>query len=518
MKHRNRVLSLALALMLLLSTAAGCAPKRTVKETLDTTFGVDVAKYQGIIDWQQVADSGIDFAMVRVGYRTIEDGELREDPSARYNLQEASKAGIKLGVYFFSTAVNEEEVKEEAQWVIQFIAKYPITYPVVYDCENYTDPKSRQYTLTKQERTDLALMFLQEITKAGYEGMFYSSRNEMNNENQWEVSRIDSDYKIWVAQYPEQPYPLTAESTYYGNHHMWQYTTQGTVPGIAENVDMNVAYFGYDGVEKPHDNKPPVEVEADLEAFMDFQDVEEMVTAKVETNLRNIPSQGEDSHVLFTIQNGQYARRIAISNNGWSKLEYEGLVCYAVSSYLTNGQESASSGAPAVDHDGDGIFTEFTPVNYSVTAKDKVNLRALPSVEREDAVVITQLKKGDTATCVGISDNGWSKLEYQGKTCYAVSSYLEILSETQEMSAESEASSTEIKTKFTSVNEKVTPKEKVNLRRMPSTEHPDAVVVATVTNGVILERTGINDDVGWSRVVYNGEVLYCVSRYVKVVG
>ena len=112
MKHRNRILCFALVFLLILPTMLGCAPKRTVQETQDTTFGVDVAKYQGIIDWQQVAGAGIDFAIVRVGYRTIKDGELREDPSARYNLQEAAKAGIKLGVYFFSTAITEEEAKE----------------------------------------------------------------------------------------------------------------------------------------------------------------------------------------------------------------------------------------------------------------------------------------------------------------------------------------------------------------------------------------------------------------------
>ena len=515
MKHRKKVISMLLGCLVLLSCLTGCAPKRTTTETEETTVGVDVAKYQGIIDWQQVADSGMDFAMIRVGYRTIEDGILREDPSARYNLQEAAKAGIRLGVYFFSTAVSVEEAEEEAQWVIDFIAKYPITYPVVYDCEGYADADSRQYSLTKQERTDLALAFLEKIEKAGYEGMFYSSRNEMNNENQWEVSRIDKDYKIWVAQYPEQPYPATPESSYYGVHHMWQYSTKGSVPGISENVDMNVAYFGYDGVEKPHDSKPPVQVEADLETFMDFQPVDEMVTAKVETNLRNIPSQAEDSHVLFTIKNGEYARRVAVSNTGWSKLEYEGLICYAVSSYLTNGQES-SSASPVQDHDGDGIATTFVSCNYEVTAKDKVNLRALPSVEREDAVVLAQLKNGDVATCIGTSDNGWSKLSYNGTTCYAVSSYLETVSGGSKPAAS--AGSSEVETKFASVSDKVTPKVEVNLRRLPSVEDPGAVVVATIKNGTIVERTGINKDVGWSRVIYNGEVLYCVSSYVKVVG
>lgn len=516
---RYRITSFFLALFLSVSCLSGCGGyKRTTVETDSTTLGVDVAKYQGIIDWQQVAGSGIDFAMVRVGYRTIADGQMREDPSARYNLQEASKAGISLGVYFFSTAVNVEEAEEEAQWVVDYIAKYPITYPVVYDCEGYSDPESRQYSLTKTERTDIALAFLQKVEEAGYEGMFYSSRNEMYNENQWEMSRIDPDYKVWVAQYPEQPYPQTQESSYFGTHHMWQYTTAGAVPGIPENVDMNVAYFGYDGVEKPHDSKAPEEVTADLEAFMDFQPVEEMVTAKVETNLRNIPSQDEDSHVLFTLKNGEYARRIAVSNSGWSKLEYEGLVCFAVSSYLTNGQESSSASVAVLDQDGDGIATEFTPVSYDVTAKDKVNLRALPSVEREDAVVLAQLKKGDIAQCVGLSDNGWSKLNYNGTVCYAVSSYLKILSEGEAGAGETPKEPSAIETQFESVSDRVTPKVEVNLRRLPSVEDPGAVVVATIKNGEIVERTGINRDVGWSRVVYNGEVLYCVSSYVKVVG
>lgn len=505
-----------LALILLAASLTGCGHKRTAVETETTTFGVDVAKYQGIIDWQQAAQSGIDFAMIRVGYRTMADGELREDPSARYNMQEASKAGISLGVYFFSTAVTPEEAQDEANWVIDFIAKYPITYPVVYDCEGYSDPESRQYALTKQERTDIALTFLETVEKAGYEGMFYSSRNEMHNENQWEMSRIDPAYKVWVAQYPEQPYPLTPESSYYGIHHMWQYTTEGSVPGIPENVDLNVAYFGYDGTEKPHDGKAPVEVEADLEAFMDFQEVDEMVTAKVETNLRNIPSQDEDSHVLFTLSNGEYARRIAVSNSGWSKLEYEGLICYAVSSYLTDGTENSSPSAFSQDADGDGIETVFTPVNYTVTAKDKVNLRRLPSVEREDAVVIAQLKKGDTATCVGVSDNGWAKLSYNGTTCYAVHSYLTKVSEENAPPAATDGSE-EIETQFEPIHDRVTAKVEVNLRRLPSVEDPGAVVVATIKNGEIVERTGINRDVGWSRVVYNGEVLYCVSSYVKVV-
>ena len=89
-----------------------------------------MSKYQGTIDWGQVKASGVDFAMVRVGYRAKTTGILYEDPGARYNLQEANANGIQTGAYFFSSAVTQEEAREEAEWVASFIAKYKITYPV----------------------------------------------------------------------------------------------------------------------------------------------------------------------------------------------------------------------------------------------------------------------------------------------------------------------------------------------------------------------------------------------------
>ena len=114
-------------------------------ETDEITFGIDVSKWQGIIDWKEVKDAGVEFAIIRIGYRTQVDGKIIEDPYARYNLQQAQKYGIKLGAYFFSTAVNEKEAKEEAKWVVDFLAPYKITYPVVYNCEGFTDPENRQY-------------------------------------------------------------------------------------------------------------------------------------------------------------------------------------------------------------------------------------------------------------------------------------------------------------------------------------------------------------------------------------
>ena len=212
-----------------------------VKETEEITFGIDVAKYQGTIDWAEVAASGVDFAMVRLGYRGLVEGEIAEDTNARYNLQEAEKAGLKLGAYFFSTAVTVEEAIEEANWVADFLAPYPITYPVAYNCEGFGDPENRQYPLSKTERTDIALAFLKQIEKRGYEAMFYASKNEMEEDTKWEVSRIEGGYKIWVAQYPEIPYPQTGNSSYSRIHQMWQFTREGEIPGIPVGVDVDQA-------------------------------------------------------------------------------------------------------------------------------------------------------------------------------------------------------------------------------------------------------------------------------------
>lgn len=505
---------------IMLSLLPGCAKTaEAAQEIKDMTTGIDVARYQGTIDWKQVADAGVQFAMIRVGYRSIVDGIITEDVNARYNLQEAAKYDIPIGVYFFSTAVNEEEAKEEAAWTADIISGYPITYPVVYDCENFDDPKSRQYPMTREERTTVALTFLEIVESLGYQPMFYGSKNHLQFENAWETSRIEKKYKIWVAQYPQIPYPETAQSSYAGEHHMWQYDTNGTIPGISQPVDLNVAYFGFDGITPRRDKKAPEEAFPSIEAMMSFQDVNEEVTAKSETNLRDIPSQDEDSKVVMTLQNGQIAQRIAICPSGWSKLIFEGETYYAVSSYLTTDLDYDPSQAAGASEEDDGIQTEFAAVNQSVTAKDVVNLRALPSVEHEDARVIAQLKHGEVAQCVGLSDNGWAKLKYDGQVCYAVSSYLERMDvsagETEQTEAPAQsASPNTIQTQFEPMNDKVTAKVEVNLRSLPSVEDPSCVIVATLYHGDVANRTGINKDVGWSRVEYNGQILYCVSSYL----
>ena len=393
-----------------------------IQETDETTYGIDVAKYQGTIDWAKTATE-VDFVMVRLGYRSQDTGLIVADTNAAYNLQQARDNGIAIGAYFFSTAVTEEEALEEANWVADFLDPYPVTYPVAFNCENFEDPDSRQYRLSRWDRTDLALVFLKQIEKRGYEAMFYASKNEMEGDAKWIVSQIDPDYKIWVAQYPEVPYPDTPASTYSGTHQMWQYTREGVVIGIGQFVDRDVAYFGYTGIRAPKSEEVPAPAQPDPEALMEFRPMNQQVTAKDTTNLRSIPSQGEDAQVLATLQRGQIATRVGISDSGWSKLEFEGQTYYAVSSLLTTDLEGKQE---ETQPSTDGIQTQFQPVSEKVTAKELVNLRNIPSTQREDSKVVAQLKHGDIALRTGINEDlGWSRVEYLGQVLYCVSSYLE---------------------------------------------------------------------------------------------
>lgn len=398
-------------------TGAEVTVSKTNKdETAATTLGIDVSKYQGTINWAEVKASGVDFAMIRVGYRAKSTGEIYEDPAARYNMQEAQAAGIKIGAYFFSSAVTKEEAREEAAFTANIIAKYKITYPVAFNCEDFQSPDSRQYELDAAQRTELACAFLDEIAAAGYTPMFYASKGELEGNAQWNTDTLASKYKMWVAQYPEKPYPETVSSSYSGGHDMWQYTSQGTVAGIPKKTDVNVAYFGYLQEAEAKDETPAETVMANPEIGIIFTEVNETVTAKQETNLRTEPSTLNDDTVVGKLVHGDTATRTGIGHNGWSRVIYNGQTLYAVTSYLTTDMEDTGQQAPPQG-------PVYTPINEQVTAKMETNLRTEPSTASDDTIVAL-LHNGETLTRTAIGDNGWSQLDYNGQTVYAVSSYL----------------------------------------------------------------------------------------------
>lgn len=491
-------------------------------ETSGVTYGIDVAKWQGNIDWQQVASSGVEFVIIRVGYRAETTGVIYEDPCAKYNLQQAQAAGLKLGAYFYSTAVNAQEAAEEAAWVTNFIAQYPITYPVAYNCENFKSATSRQYTLTKEERTVVAMAFLDYVQSKGYEPMFYASRNELTDNIDWETDKLTAKYKIWVSQYPDSPYPDTPSSSYTGTHAVWQYTSNGAVAGISKGTDINVAYFGYSQVASPKDTTTPVQLaEADPEVGIKFTEVNETVTAKSETNLRTVPSSANEDTIVVKLKNGETATRTGIGNNGWARIIYNGQKLYAVSSYLTTDLSYSTATTTIADGTGDnaGVTSQstvdadgYSAVNDTVTPKDTVNLRNSADMSSADNIV-GQVSYGDSLQRTGTSTGGWSRLLYNGQTVYAVTKYL-----TTDMNYKTtntpSCDNPEAGMSFTAVNDTVTPKIQTNLRTVPSTESADTVV-ATVSNGEMLQRIGISSK-GWSKISYNGQTVYVVTSYLTV--
>jgi GH25 family lysozyme M1 (1,4-beta-N-acetylmuramidase) len=306
--------------------------KTVASETGDVTYGIDVASYQGVINWEKVAASGVGFAMVRVGYRS-NDGVLHEDANARYNLQEANKYGIKTGAYFFSRATSHDEAIQEANLCINIISGYSITYPVAYNCEGYNKSTSRQYGISMQDRSAFAQTFLSTVKGAGYSPMFYASRNELSNGKDWDTGSLAGSNKIWLAYYPSDS--SVTNPGYSGSYCMWQYTSKGSVPGIEGNVDIDIAYFGYSGTSSAKSDTATESVTANVESGMQFTEVNETVTCKDVLNLRDRPSQGEGSVVIAQIKNGETVTRTGYnSTTGWSRVVYNGQTLYCVSSYL----------------------------------------------------------------------------------------------------------------------------------------------------------------------------------------
>lgn len=195
-------------------------------------LGIDVSKWNGSIDWNAVKNSGINFVIIRCGYRGSSTGVLVEDPTFRRNIQGASAAGLKVGVYFFTQAINEVEAVEEASMVLSLIKGYSISYPVFIDTEQ---ANGRADGLSRAARTAVCRAFCETIRNAGYSAGVYASKSWYNdNLNYGSLS----GYRIWLAQYRSEP-------TFGNRYDMWQYTDKGTVNGISGKVDMNISYLGY---------------------------------------------------------------------------------------------------------------------------------------------------------------------------------------------------------------------------------------------------------------------------------
>lgn len=196
-------------------------------------LGIDVSKWNGNIDWNAVKNSGVQYAIIRCGYRGSTEGALVEDSMFRSNLSGAKNAGIKVGVYFFTQATDEIEAIEEASMVVSLLGGSSLDYPVFLDVE---PSGGRADVLSVEERTDICKAFCQTIANSGYKAGVYASKN-------WFTEKINTpaltNYTIWLSQYAATP---TYTATRYD---IWQYSSKGTISGISGGVDMNISFLSY---------------------------------------------------------------------------------------------------------------------------------------------------------------------------------------------------------------------------------------------------------------------------------
>ena len=177
-------------------------------------LGIDVSHYQGNVEWKKVKEAGIEFVIIRLGYRGYGNGKLMIDKKFHEFVKGAIQEEIGVGAYFFSQAINEQEAIEEAQFVLDNIREYNITYPVCFDTEKIKNDTSRTEQLSTEERTNIAVTFCEKINEYGYVPMVYANAK-------WLTTSLDlhklQQYQIWYADYQEKPiYPY--------NFTMWQYT------------------------------------------------------------------------------------------------------------------------------------------------------------------------------------------------------------------------------------------------------------------------------------------------------
>ncbi len=210
----------------------------------ETCLGVDVSKFQGDVDWEKIASQGFSFAIIRLGFRGYGNGKLVTDECFEKNILGAKKAGLDVGVYFLSQAINETEAAEEAEYAVSELKRCgfgEIDYPIVVDSEKIKYDTSRTESMNGAERTDAVLAFCKAVEDAGYKSALYAN-------SQWLTKELDirrlTDINVWYADYqifdndeaPLYPYPFF----------MWQYTNKGKVDGINGDADLNICFRKYD--------------------------------------------------------------------------------------------------------------------------------------------------------------------------------------------------------------------------------------------------------------------------------
>lgn len=195
--------------------------------------GIDISSYSGDIDWKKVKESGVDFAIIRVGGRGYGDeGQLYADENVMEYINGAKSVGIKVGAYFFSQAITTAEAVEEADYIKEILGDTKLDFPVAYDWEIIKNDEARTDSVSAAQATECARAFCDRIKTLGYTPMLYSPSRELYFK--YDLSRL-SDIDIWYCEYSNVP-------TFYYEFSMWQYSDSGTVDGIEGAVDLNICF------------------------------------------------------------------------------------------------------------------------------------------------------------------------------------------------------------------------------------------------------------------------------------
>lgn len=197
-------------------------------KTDKTKIGIDVSSWQGDIDFQKIKNAGVEFIMIRVGGTKGTNKEYFLDKKFKYNIEEANKYDIDVGVYFYSYSNSNKSAIKDANWVLKQIKDYKVTLPIVYDFEEWSS--FDDYHLSFFGLTTMAESFLETVEKKGYDGMLYSSKSYL--ENIW----LPTKYDKWLAHY-------TSKTDYSGKYRMWQLCSNGKIDGINGNVDIDILYY-----------------------------------------------------------------------------------------------------------------------------------------------------------------------------------------------------------------------------------------------------------------------------------
>lgn len=200
-------------------------------DTYTSRFGIDVSSHNGDLDWKRLKEAGVEFAFIRCGYRGNSQGLLHEDSKFERNYKGARENGIEIGVYFFSQAVSEDEAWEEVELVDRLLKGKEIDLPVVFDMEESGEgDKGRVKPLTRDEKTRIAVTWLEAIASKGYRPMIYNSKALFD-----ELFSIGylQNYEFWVAQYYHRP-------TWPYRFSVWQYTEKGQIEGIEKPLDFDL--------------------------------------------------------------------------------------------------------------------------------------------------------------------------------------------------------------------------------------------------------------------------------------